>query len=327
MQRSTTNVLVSGVLLPGVLASCIAGAAMASGGGDVTVIRSTSGERANLTAAVDAVRNSLGEFNAPEPGSKADGRRQIDWDAAPDAVSAPNDFPPDFFNFPAFPRARGVVFTTPGTGFQLSATEASGTGIDFSNIDFSYEDTFESFSPERLFTPIGDNRLDITFKVPGVDRPALSHGFGAVFSDVDFDEVTSMEFYGPSGESLGLWYVDAGIQWGADETFSLLMVQFDEPIVSRVRVVLGTDALAHGVKDGVDGVDLVVMDDLIFGEPVPAAPILGDLNNDGLITIEDLLAVLAAFGPCDGCPEDFNNDGYVGIYDIVTILAGFDSFG
>ncbi len=48
-----------------------------------------------------------------------------------------------------------------------------------------------------------------------------------------------------------------------------------------------------------------------------------DLDGSGMIDVNDLLAVISAFGPCDGCDEDFNGDGDVGVDEILSILALF----
>jgi len=316
MTTTTTNVLVCAIVITGGLLAADAHA--------VNVTNGSAGDRDGLAATAEGFRAELGDLNAPSPGSQGEGRRQIDWDAAPDAVSAPNAFPGDFFNFGAFPRARGVVFTTDGEGFQLSATEASGVGIEFSNIDPSYDELFAFFSAERLFTPIGSNVLEIDMKVPGIDRDGLSHGFGAVFTDVDQADTTSMQVFDRWGNSLGIWYVEPGAGWAGDESLSFLGVTFDEPIVARVRVVLGTEALAWGVTEDTDGVDLVVMDDFFIGEPIPADPVEGDTDGTGIVDISDLLNVLASFGDCEGCPEDFNGDGVVDTQDLLIVLYAFD---
>ena len=47
---------------------------------------------------------------------------------------------------------------------------------------------------------------------------------------------------------------------------------------------------------------------------------LGDLNGDGVVGTDDLLAVLAAWGACDACPEDLDGDGYVGVNEILLII-------
>ena len=306
-----------------VFASVMAASAATVTLGD-TVRSDSAGDLEGLTATVEAFRSDLGDLNAPEPGTVGEGRRQIDWDAAPDAVSAPNPFAGDFFNFGAFPRARGVVFTTPGTGFQLSATEESGAGIEFSNIDPSYDETFGFFSAERLFTPIGSNIVDVHFKVPGVDRDGLTTGFGAVFTDVDEANTTSIEYFDQYGDSLGLYYVETGTSWNADESLSFLGVKFDEPIVASVRIITGTDALAWGVTEATAGVDVVVMDDFIFGEPIPVDDVPGDVDGNGLVNFSDLLLILSSFGPCPGCSGDFDDNGAVDFYDLLVVLTNFD---
>ena len=234
-----------------------------------TVFSDSGADAASITATVDAFRNALGTLNAPDPVNNPDGRRQINWDAAPDFISAPNSFPGDFFNFNANPRARGIEFATPGTDLQLSANAGSGTDADFANINPQYADVFEAFSPQRLFTPIGSNIVDVTFFDPANNaQPALVDGLGVVFSDVDFIDVTRMDFYGENDAFLASFNVPNYVGTAADnEHFSFLGVQYDENIVSRVRIYAGTDALGPN-EDLNNSIDLVVMDDFIFGEPV-----------------------------------------------------------
>jgi len=47
----------------------------------------------------------------------------------------------------------------------------------------------------------------------------------------------------------------------------------------------------------------------------------GDVNGDGAVSTTDLLAILAAWGECDGCIEDFTGDGIVGADDILLLLS------
>ncbi len=309
-------------------ASFICTAALAGGGAQI--FSDNAADADGLAGVVNAYRDALGQLNAPNAGSvgtTGEGRRQIDWDAAPTAVSAPNDFPGDFFNFCAFPRARGVVFTTDGYAFQLSSTAQeqsdNGTTVEFGNVASGLDNIFATFSPERLFTPLGSNQLEVSFKVPGKDLDALATGFGAVFTDVDLADTTSMEFYDYAGNSLGLWYVEAGAGWANDETLSFLGVKWDEPIVARVVITAGTKPIDQGDEDLGD--DLVVMDDFIFGEPVPANPVAGDADLNGLINAADLASLLAQWGTCSGCVEDINGDGWVDYQDLAILLAAFDT--
>jgi Ca2+-binding EF-hand superfamily protein len=47
-----------------------------------------------------------------------------------------------------------------------------------------------------------------------------------------------------------------------------------------------------------------------------------DVNGDGFVDVEDLLAVLAAWGQT-GVPADVNTDGVVDVADLLLILAAW----
>lgn len=215
------------------------------------LIREVNGpDAASIQATVDAFRADLGDLNAPEPVNHPGGRRQINWDAAPDAVSDPNPFPGDFFNTDFFPRARGIEFVPTGdtTGFELSSTAASGEPVEF-----GFDGGFTFFSAERLFTPVGGDTFDVRFYDPAnPDTPALSTGLGVVFTDVESPTSTSMTFYDAYDNVL----LTRSVLDGANAGLSFLGASFDEAVVARVSIVAGIDAF-----------DSVVMDDFIFGEP------------------------------------------------------------
>jgi hypothetical protein len=192
-------------------------------------------------------------------GSFSGVRREINWDGVPDAFSAPNSLPANFFNVTS---PRGVVFSTAGTGFEVSAN-AGVAPVNFGNIDASYSTTFAPFSAQRLFTPIGSNVFDISFFVPGTSTAALTTGFGAIFSDVDLANITSIQLFGADNSSLGTYFAPAsGVPNGG---FSFLGISYGTPTISRVRVTSGNAALGPGTTDL--QADLVVLDDLLFGEP------------------------------------------------------------
>ncbi len=172
--------------------------------------------------------------------------------------------PANFFNANS---PRGVVFSTPGTGFQVSANAVNPTStpIDFGNINPAYPGFFAPFSTQRLFTAIGSNIVDVNFFVAGSSQGALSRGFGAIFSDVDLAGTTSLSFFGASNNLLGSFFALAS---PGSEQFSFLGVDFGSAVVSRVRITNGNQSLG-GSEVG----DLVVMDDFIYGEPIAAAAI------------------------------------------------------
>ena len=52
-------------------------------------------------------------------------------------------------------------------------------------------------------------------------------------------------------------------------------------------------------------------------------PIPGDIDGDFDVDTADLLALLAAWGPCRGCPEDIDGDGSVGTSDLPLLLSNW----
>lgn len=230
------------------------------------IITSGSGTAVSVTPAVTAFRTALGTLNANVAGSFGSGRREINWDGVPGSLSAPNALPANFFNSNS---PRGAVFSTPGGGFMVSSNAADGP-IEFGNIDATYSATFATFSAQRLFTAIGSNILDVNFFLPGSTTAAGVAGFGAIFSDVDLANTTSIQFFDTANNLLGTWFAPAA---PGSESLSFLGVRFDAgELVGRVRITSGNTALGAGVTDqNGNGRDLVVMDDFIFGEPVASA--------------------------------------------------------
>src|SRR2546427_11472711 len=115
------------------------------------VVEARGAPPADIQAAVDAFRAFLGALNPNVPGSFPSGRREINWDGVPDAFSAPNNLPANFFNANS---PRGAVFFTPGSGFQVSADNdnPTNTPILFGNLHPAFPLLFSVFSPQRLFT-------------------------------------------------------------------------------------------------------------------------------------------------------------------------------
>ena len=215
----------------------------------------------DIQNAVDNFRSALGTNNGVG-GSFGSGRREINWDGDADAFASPNAFPGNFFNSNS---PRGATFATPGDGFQVSANAASGTPIEFANIDASYSGQFQTFSAERLFTPIGSKDTQIVFFVPGTNIPASVAGFGVVFTDVEATSQTIYTVFYGDGANGGQFAVPVSSSGG----LSFLGLT-DTRRYSRIIIQTGTNALGAGVVEDVGrtAVDLVAMDDFIYGEPL-----------------------------------------------------------
>jgi hypothetical protein len=224
------------------------GAVFAESAGAVPIVFSaTGGNAASIQPVVDTFRATLGgPDNGTTAGSQPAGRREINWDGSTASVAIPT--PMTTF------ADRGAALTTPGAGFLISGTE-------FGEINPSYPAIFTTFSSPRLLAPLGANLLDVFFTVPGTIDLALTNGFGAVFTDVDFAATTSLSFFDSANNSLGTYYANT-----FNNGLSFLGVYFTDPLpsISRVRITLGNIGIP--ANDG-GNFDVVALDNFIFGEP------------------------------------------------------------
>ena len=232
-----------------------AGPASATAAPSFTKIQGAAGSAAGLQPTVDAYRALLGGAdNGSTPGSQPDGRREINWDAVPDALSSPAVMPPDLFNSTV---PRGAVFGPGPT--QVS----SSNPLRFSDINPQYDDVFSTFSPEKLFTPRGGTTTRVRFFSPGSHSRAYVHGFGAVFTDVDKAGSTSITLYDRWGHQL--WKGSAPRATRADKGLSFLGVKTDAQVY-EVKITSGDTPLSPWTRDG-GGRDVVAIDDLVYSEP------------------------------------------------------------
>jgi hypothetical protein len=211
----------------------------------------------SIQAVVDSFRNALGPSNGGTAGEQPAGRREINWDGAgANPFNNRDDFPAAFFNTNV---KAGAVFTTAGTGFRNDSTS-------FKEVNPNYGAEFSAFSPTKIFAPVGSNLLDQLFQVAGQPTPAVVNGFGIVLSDVDLADRTIIELFAQDGSRLGSYAAPVRSDAAG---LSFIGVMYTEAIIARVRVTLGTGALGANVNDISAGgtLDLVVLDNLIYGEP------------------------------------------------------------
>ncbi len=223
------------------------------------VFESSGATPADIQASVDAFRAFLGALNPNVAGSFPSGRREINWDGVPDAFSAPNNLPPNFFNANS---PRGAVFFTPGSGFQVSADSdnPTNTPVRFGNLHPDFPRIFSTFSPQRLFAALDSNITETGFFVPGSHTGATVGGFGSVFTGVNQAASTRIEYFDVNGRLLFSRNVLPGPETPGNLSF--LGVGFDAgERVYMVRITSGNRAPVTPARD------VVVMDDFIYGEP------------------------------------------------------------
>lgn len=230
-------------------------AALASVRVEAPVVFQAAGPTAaSIQGMVDAFRVGLGGINnGNAAGPIAGGRREINWDGGGSTAPSPAPTP-----FDGFLVGRGTRFTTSGSGFVQAPVD--GLVATFDNPQYAH--VFQPFSPVRLFSAVQSNRTDTRFFIPGGgELPATTMGFGAVFSDVDTQQKTSMKFYDINGKLL---YAAAVPASPGDGSLSFLGVLFSDAAIARVRITAGN--AKPGVADG-EKADVVMMDDFIYGEP------------------------------------------------------------
>ena len=221
---------------------------------------------ASISGLIDQFRLAIGGGNNGNNGAAGSGRREINWDGLGSTATSLVPTP-----FTGFLVSRGALFTTPGSGF----VQAPLAGIAQTFGNPSYETAFQVFSPLRLFSPISSNITDTTFFLPGGgNTPALTAGFGAVFSDVDQPDgsgpggkrgnrgpSTLIQFFGANGDLLYSSWVPASPGTGGLSFFAVL---FNDARIARVRIIAGDDAPG---PDDTANRDIVMLDDFIYAEP------------------------------------------------------------
>jgi len=227
---------------------------------DPTFVSFTSlGDSATVAAKLDAFRTALGgALNAPNSPPAATGRREINWDGAPAALTNVDTFPARFFNENS---KRGAVFITPGSGLLVDSTA-------FASVNAAFADQFSAFSLKKLFAAVGTNRVETDFEVVGTTTPGLVNGFGVIFSDVDRAGSTHVDFIDANGVRIAR--IEAPAHSGTHQ-FSFVGAVFTSAIVANVQIVSGDAPLSNNTGDISAGgaADLVSMDDFVYGEPQP----------------------------------------------------------
>ena len=179
--------------------------------------------------------------------------------------------------------AHSSCLLPPGTGLSQappSGGPQGGVAGLFNNP--TYGTIFSTFSPLRLFTPVGSNITEALFFVPNapdtdVPPPATVRGFGAVFTDVDEPDglgprkqrgnprgaSTRMDYFDVDGQRIFSSFVPAS---PGDGSLSFFGIVFDDARIARVRITTGN--VAPGPDDDGEN-DIVMMDDFLYGEPQP----------------------------------------------------------
>jgi hypothetical protein len=104
-----------------------------------------------------------------------------------------------------------------------------------------------------------------------------------------------------------------------DDDLRVYDVSDPNTIVELDRTVIpgdGWDIVAQGtyayIADGITGMTIF--------RAKGAQPCFEDINGDDTVNVDDLFAVINAWGDCDDCPEDVNADGVVNVDDLFAVI-------
>jgi len=223
-----------------------------------TVFEAAGANPAAITATRDAFRTSVGGgTTAGANGSFGGLRREINWDGVPDMFSDPNALPANFFNVNS---PRGAVFSTPGTGFLVSANSGGSTPILF-----GFPNEFQTFSAQKLFSAVNSNITDVQFFLPGTSTATTTSAFGLVFVDVEVANSTRLDFFDLQNN---LIFSRTALVGGNQGLTFLGGVANAGELIARVRITSGTNTLVANGSLGNVNDDIVVMDDFLYAEPL-----------------------------------------------------------
>lgn len=95
-------------------------------------------------------------------------------------------------------------------------------------------------------------------------------------------------------------------------------------IIDMTDVVLGTASVDLGWPFGEVTVQLeTITVDAVLTMTATGTLCSEDTDGNGDVNVNDALAVIAAWGPCQGCAADVNDDGVVDVNDMLAVIAAW----
>ena len=194
---------------------------------------------------------------------------------------------------------------------QIGASSMTASGTSSSMADGPEPDVIHAF---------GISYFEVTFELPSLSRFALD-GTITVESLPDADDgasVLARLWEGPIGGVLIFQQSIEPPPGGGTNKQALEAAGTLEPGVYTLDVQAGSfiDNDVPPFRSGEASFDFTF-----------EAFVVGDLDGDGVVGVLDLLALLAAWGPCpdppDRCPPDLDSDGSVGITDLLLLLGNW----
>jgi hypothetical protein len=130
----------------------------------------------------------------------------------------------------------------------------------FFHINTKAASQYSSFRGDKAFADKNSSLWEVRFQVPGQTTPAWTKGFGAVFSNVDSSNSTTLEFFN-GDKSLGQFFVPKS---SGSKNLSFIGVYFPDQKITHIKVA-HKGKLSNNIHDVTNGGtdDIVVLDEFI----------------------------------------------------------------
>jgi hypothetical protein len=174
---------------------------------------------------------------------------------------------------------------------------------------YSLNGDYQNQLPERHLTsdPIDcTGRFGLTLRFQrwlGVEQPSYDHAYVRVSNN--------------GNTWVTVWENTAEItddQWESVE-YNISAVADDQPDVYLRWTIGETDSSWQYCGWNIDDVQLVALD---CEGPCPP-----DVNGDGSVDVDDLTALILAWGSCPQCPADIDGNGVVDVDDLTAVILGW----
>jgi hypothetical protein len=188
-----------------------------------------------------------------------------------------------------------VVAIAPDLVWAVGSQFVSGSGHQ------TYSLRFDGTTWQHVVTPNPGIGWNFLFGVSGVSE---HHVYAAGY-----------HYYGAVNEPIAVRWDSAAGSWVGED---LEMEGY-----STSAWATGTLPSGEGIVAGTVGYYGGTPADALlrrFGRPGGPA----DLDCDGIVGFQDLINLLASWGPCSGCPADMDGDGAVGFADLLAMLVSWD---
>jgi hypothetical protein len=176
---------------------------------------------------------------------------------------------------------------------------------------------FTLIGPDQPGQHVVETKLNVRFTTIG--------GYNAADFYLDLDGPIVQ----PDGSIGQAWTVTgADLGWSGQGTFAATVAT--DVLNGEVYLPEGAPASFWSLHVGDFGHEYqgsvsVLQYELVLSDGPPLQP--GDLDGDGVVGVNDLLSLLAGWGPCPdppaACPGDLDGDGVVEIEDLLALLANW----